>query len=111
MLNQRMLKEAMSLHQRGKHLEAKELYEKVQRSAPQDAHVFHFRGLLATHMGDQKSAVDLLEKAVRLNGNVPEFHEALAQAYTRVQRMPGRRRRRTISSATLCSTRAGSRRR
>ncbi len=69
--------EAVALHQSGRHDEAERKYLALAAKFPRDPDLLHFRGLLASHTGDQKQAIALIEQAIEIREE-PEFYQSLA---------------------------------
>ena len=97
MLNQRQFKQAVQLHEQGRHDEAEALYAKLQKSDPKNAHIVHFRALLAGHKGNEADSIALLQQAIRLNPNIPDFYRNLADRFEKL----GDKRQAAIAYAGL----------
>ena len=67
-------------HQEGQFAEADRLYAQVLAAEPQNAHALHLRGALAHAAGRNEDAVELICRAIALDGKVPDFHYNLALA-------------------------------
>ncbi len=77
-MNRKSMGEAVALHQQGRHDEADKRYRQLARLFPRDPDLMHFRGLLASHTGNQAEAVRFITEAIALKPDAPEFHQNLA---------------------------------
>jgi predicted O-linked N-acetylglucosamine transferase (SPINDLY family) len=68
---QRLLQQALDLHQRGDLARAEPLYQQVLRTAPNYFDALHFYGMLCFQKGDREEAVRLIGKALTINGASP----------------------------------------
>ncbi|MDJ0516254.1 MAG: tetratricopeptide repeat protein [Trichodesmium sp. MO_231.B1] len=57
---------ALSFHKGGQLQEAKIIYEKIIQSEPNNSQVLNYLGVLKAQMGDNNSAINLINKAVNL---------------------------------------------
>jgi uncharacterized protein (TIGR02466 family) len=60
---------ARSLHKSGQLQQARSLYAKILQSEPNNPQLLNYFGVLKAQIGDRQEALDLLEKAVRLESN------------------------------------------
>ncbi len=67
-------------HQAGQFAEADRLYAQVLAAEPQNAHALHLRGALAHAAGRNEDAVELISRAIAIDGKMPDFHYNLALA-------------------------------
>jgi Flp pilus assembly protein TadD len=67
-------------HQAGRLPQAEACYRKILAAEPSNVNALHLLGVLARQMGQRRAAVDLISKAVALNGRVPELHCDLGNA-------------------------------
>ena len=74
MFNQRRLREAVALHREGKLVQAEQAYRRLQEMNPNDADLWHLRGLVAGDLGDTVTSARLISEAIRLNPDVPYYH-------------------------------------
>ncbi|HXQ40400.1 MAG TPA: tetratricopeptide repeat protein [Candidatus Udaeobacter sp.] len=68
---------ALRHHQLGRLSEAERLYRQILAVDPGHAQSMHLLGVIAHQSGRNDVAVDLIEKAISLNGRVPDFHSNL----------------------------------
>ncbi|MDR3435630.1 tetratricopeptide repeat-containing glycosyltransferase family protein [Telmatospirillum sp.] len=66
--------EAVRHHQAGRLTEAENLYRRILLIDPFFADALHLLGVLANQVGRHDIAVDLINKAIALNDQVPTFH-------------------------------------
>jgi predicted O-linked N-acetylglucosamine transferase (SPINDLY family) len=71
---------ALRYHQAGRLNEAEQLYRDVLQREPAHADAWHFLGVAALQRGQSDVAVELIAKAIGLNGKVPSFHNNLGNA-------------------------------
>lgn len=71
---QETLAQAVVHHQNGRLAEARPLYERVLRHAPDQSDALHLLGLLTAQTGDPDSGIALIRKAVAKDGEQPVFH-------------------------------------
>jgi protein O-GlcNAc transferase len=71
---QAMFATALRHHQAGQLPEAERLYRQVLRAVPRHADALHFNGLLAHQTGRPELAIQLIDKAIAQNTQVPAFH-------------------------------------
>jgi predicted O-linked N-acetylglucosamine transferase (SPINDLY family) len=74
---QRLLQEAMSLHQAGKLPQAAARYAQLRTVAPSSFEAHYFGGQVALSLGQHAQALALFERAVILNARSPEAAVAL----------------------------------
>ena len=73
---------AASEHQRAGRLhEAEQLYRQILAVDPQHADSLHLLGVIASKNGDNNSAIDLIAKAIDLNGTDPSYHSNLGNLF------------------------------
>ncbi len=82
-MNHKLMREAVTAHHAGKHEEADRLYRKLSLQFPRDPDLLHFRGLLASHTGDQAESIRLIGLAIALKPGTPEFHQNLGISHQR----------------------------
>src|SRR4029077_533685 len=68
-------------HQAGRLPQAEACYRKILAAAPRDVNALHLLGVLARQTGQHAAAVELISKAVALNGRIPELHSNLGNAF------------------------------
>lgn len=79
---------AVRHHQAGQLAEADRLYGEVLAAEPQNIHALHLRGALAHAAGRNEDAVELISRAIALDGNVPDFHYNIGLALWALSRRP-----------------------
>ena len=67
-------------HQAGQFAEADRLYAEVLAAEPQNAHALHLRGALAHAAGRNDDAVELISRAIAIDGKMPDSHYNLPLA-------------------------------
>jgi len=72
--------DAVRHHQAGRLNEAERLYRQILQVDSRHAEALHLLGILARQVGRNDIAVDLIVKAIALNGQVPAFHSNLGIA-------------------------------
>jgi predicted O-linked N-acetylglucosamine transferase (SPINDLY family) len=81
-----LLRQALAFHQTGNLAEAERIYLELMRSAPRDATVTHFLGVVRAQQGRNREALALLDTALKLNPDAPE----VLSNYGNVLRAEGR---------------------
>lgn len=71
---------AIRHHQAGQLPQAEVLYRQVLQAEPSNADALHLLGLIAYQSGGNGAAVELIGRAVALNGKVPDYHNNLGLA-------------------------------
>ena len=71
---------ALAHHQAGRLAQAKRGYEEVLATHPDHADSLHLLGVIAQQSGHFQVAVDLIERAIRVDDRNPHFHNNLGQA-------------------------------
>jgi tetratricopeptide (TPR) repeat protein/SAM-dependent methyltransferase len=77
---------AVSHHQTGALGEAERQYRQVLKVAPNHADSLHNLGLIALARGDATAAAELFDKAIKINGQVAEYHYNAALAWRALKR-------------------------
>lgn len=72
--------QAIALHQRGQLAAAEKIYEDILRRQPDNFDALHLLGLVSAQTGRSERGVDLIRRAIRLNGNVADAHNNLGNA-------------------------------
>jgi tetratricopeptide (TPR) repeat protein/2-polyprenyl-3-methyl-5-hydroxy-6-metoxy-1,4-benzoquinol methylase len=72
---------ALQHHQRGDLAAARAQYTAVLARDPRHAESLHHLGIVAMQSGQADEAVDLIGRAITLNGKVPDFHYSIGSAY------------------------------
>jgi predicted O-linked N-acetylglucosamine transferase (SPINDLY family) len=88
MANQRLLHEAMQLHQAGRLAQAETLYKRLLEADPDNADALNLLGTVARQQGRPDAAVDLIRRAIGLRRNVADFHFNLAEACRSIGHFP-----------------------
>ncbi len=78
---QRLLAQALQLHQAGRLAEAESIYRRVLALRPDDPEALHFLGLAAHQRGDDAQAVMLMERAIAREGGIATWHNNLGEVY------------------------------
>ncbi len=68
------LKHAIAFHQRGQFAQAKALYEGVIQAQPRHFQALHLLGLIAAQTGNPEVALGLIERAIEITPDNPDFH-------------------------------------
>jgi tetratricopeptide (TPR) repeat protein len=68
---------ALSHHQAGRLPEAESIYRGILAAEPENADALHLLGVLERQSSRPSSAVELIRRAIELNGKVPDFHNNL----------------------------------
>lgn len=77
---QRIFDAALAHHRAGQLPEADQLYRQVLAAAPRHADSLHLLGVVARQAGRSDTAVELIGKAIRINGEVAFYHSNLGNA-------------------------------
>lgn len=85
---QQLLQQALSHHQSGRLEQAEVLYQQILATDSRHVDALHLLGVLAHQVGDNAAAVELISKAVAINGTQPIFHNNLAAAYRALGKLP-----------------------
>ncbi len=83
---QETLAQAVVHHQNGRLAEARPLYERVLRQAPDQSDALHLLGLLKAQTGEPESGIALIRKAVARDGGQPVFRLNLGRVLEAVGR-------------------------
>ncbi len=76
----RDLQAALKHHQRGDIKKAEALYRKVLRYSPANPDALHLLGVVAYQEGRRHEAIDLISRAIAVNGRFPDYHKNLGAA-------------------------------
>ncbi|MGY3583078.1 protein O-GlcNAc transferase [Bradyrhizobium sp. USDA 4341] len=79
--------QAVALHQRGQLAAAEKIYEDILRQQPNDFNALHLLGLISAQTGRSERGVDLIRRAIWLNGNVADAHNNLGNALRGLRRL------------------------
>jgi Tfp pilus assembly protein PilF/2-polyprenyl-3-methyl-5-hydroxy-6-metoxy-1,4-benzoquinol methylase len=79
---------AVRHHQAGELAEADRLYTQVLAAEPEHVHALQLRGALAHSAGRNEDAVELISRAIALDGSVPDSHYNIALALWALNRRP-----------------------
>ena len=85
---QSRFQQALALLQRGRLADAERIYQEILRQQPNHVDALHMQGLIALQGERMERAVELIGKAVRLNGQIPAAHSNLGNALRALKR-PG----------------------
>jgi tetratricopeptide (TPR) repeat protein len=72
---------AVRLQQAGRIGEAERIYRDILRESPRQAHALHFLGIIAHQVGRHADAIELISRALAIQGPHPVFHSNLASVY------------------------------
>lgn len=78
--HQTHLERAVSFHQRGEFAQARQLYEQVLQALPFDFNALHLLGVLEIQTGNPAMAVELIGRAIDINGQDAAAHYNLGKA-------------------------------
>ena len=78
---------ALRHYQAGEFREAGRLSQRILATDPNDLATLHLAGLTAIQSGRNEVAVGILTKAIKLNGQISDLHNALAEALQRLNRL------------------------
>lgn len=81
------LASALKHHEGGRLQEAEAQYRSILQESPQQAHAWHLLGVLAHQAGRHQEALDLIRRALALQGPHPVFHSNLAAVYLALGRL------------------------
>ncbi|GBD95714.1 MAG TPA: tetratricopeptide repeat protein [Nitrospirae bacterium] len=76
-----ILAEAIRLHQSGNLAEAESLYRQILLNDPDHADALHLLGVTAYQRGNNKQAVENIERAITINPSVSFYHNNLGNAF------------------------------
>ena len=76
------IQRAIRRHQNGELEQAEALYREVLQLEPNNADALHLLGVIANQRGQNEIAVDLIEKAIKVNQAVPFYHYNAGNAYS-----------------------------
>ncbi len=76
---------ALAHHRRGDLDQAERLYREILAAQPDHADALHLLGLVFLQRGDARSAIEWIDRAVRVSPSVAAFHANLAEAYRAVR--------------------------
>ncbi|HEX7881875.1 MAG TPA: tetratricopeptide repeat protein, partial [Afipia sp.] len=79
--------QAVALHQRGQLAAAEKIYEDILRQQPNNFDALHLLGLVSAQTGRSQRGVDLIRRAIRLNGDVADAHNNLGNALRDLRRL------------------------
>jgi tetratricopeptide (TPR) repeat protein/SAM-dependent methyltransferase len=77
---------AVAHHQTGALIEAERQYRHILSLAPNHADSLHNLGLIALQRGDAAAAVELFDKAIKINSTIAEYHYNVALAWRALSR-------------------------
>src|SRR5438046_1735006 len=72
---------AFQHHQAGELQAAEQIYRQILAVAPDHADVLHLLGLIDFQLCNHESAVELIQRAIELNGNEAGFHGNLGNVF------------------------------
>src|SRR5579862_3552739 len=77
---------AVAHHRTGALIEAERQYRHILSLVPNHADSLHNLGLIALQRGDAAAAVELFDKAIKINNTVAEYHYNVALAWRALSR-------------------------
>ena len=80
---------AIEKHQLGLLEEAKLLYQQIIRDFPSNADALHLLGVIQLQSGYEQDAISLINRAIKLSPNVPEYYSNLGVAYKNLHDLSG----------------------
>ena len=75
------LKVAFEHHKAQRYPQARAIYEQILQYDPSNAHALHLLGVLEFHVGRYMRAVEFMERAIAVRGNIADFHTNLGEAW------------------------------
>ncbi len=81
MLIGQMFAAAMQHHRSGRLSDAESLYRQILQGDSNHADALHMLGVLAHQTGRQQLAVEMINRAIAQNGQMPAFHNNLGNVY------------------------------
>jgi tetratricopeptide (TPR) repeat protein len=81
-----LLRQAVALQQNGAYAEAEDLYREILKERPKHFDAIQLLGALALQSGRLEDGIELLKKAVAINGMQAPIHSNLAFAYNALRR-------------------------
>ncbi|HYB08096.1 MAG TPA: tetratricopeptide repeat protein [Alphaproteobacteria bacterium] len=82
-----ILQQGIELLQAGRVSEAEALYRRVLAIDPKEPDATHLLGLIAHQKGQNETAIELIGKAIALDGRVAAYHANLGEAYRALGQM------------------------
>src|SRR5262249_49285562 len=71
---------AVQHHQAGRLRTAEEIYRQILQTEPNQADALHLLGVIADQVGKHDIAIELIGRAIRLNGTAFAFHNSMGNA-------------------------------
>jgi len=84
-----LIARAIEKHQLGLLEEAKLLYQQILRDFPSNADALHLLGIIHLQSGNVQDAISLINRAIKLSPNVPEYYSNLGVAYKNLHDLYG----------------------
>src|SRR4051812_37696622 len=81
-----LLQSAVGHHNAGRLAQAEALYRQILTSDPAQPDALHLLGVIELQRGQPAVAVDLIQRAIGINANAPEFHLHLGNAFHALNR-------------------------
>jgi len=78
---------ALSHHESGRLLEAKQIYEKILIGDPNHSDSWHLLGVIALQLGDPDLAGSLIKRAIRINSNSEIYYNNMGTALKNMGRL------------------------
>gem|GEM_PF-3915502 len=78
---EKLLGEALSLHQQGMLSEASNLYQSLIDLDHENPDAWHLLGFASFQLGENQRAIDLISRAISIDDSIADFHINLADAF------------------------------
>lgn len=75
-----MLSIALQHHQRSQIVHANAIYKMILHESPRHAVALHYSGVIAYQSGDLENGIQLIEQAIQIQPEIPDFHNNLGLA-------------------------------
>jgi len=75
------LQEAMHYHTAGQLQEAETIYRQILQHEPNHSDALHLLGMIAAQANDHDTAIELIQKAIRVDNTVPNFYNSLGNVF------------------------------
>ncbi len=80
------IQDAIEKHIAGNLQEAEAIYQSILKEQPDEPDALHLLGLLAHQVGNNAASVDLIERAISVRNDVPDFYFHCGSAYQALDR-------------------------
>jgi len=75
------LQQAMHYHTAGQLPEAETIYRQILQHEPNHSDALHLLGMIAAQANDHDTAIELIQKAIRVDNTVPNFYNSLGNVF------------------------------